>query len=132
MGKTLERPKRRRAEPRGTKAGRKLIAAFKHELDRMRRGEGGGLLTARTVEVPDEPGEYGPADILALRERIEVSQAIFARLVGASRILVSSWEQGKRTPNTMARRLLDEIKDNPERWAAMVRARKHEHAEGGE
>ncbi len=76
--------------------------------------------TVRTVEVP-EPREYRPADVVKLREELAVSQAVFARLVGVSKILVQSWEGGQRTPAPVARRLLDTIKADPGRWLSTIR-----------
>lgn len=77
--------------------------------------------TVRVIQSPDEPKEYGPAEVRRLRNTLNVSQPIFADLVGASTILVQSWEQGKRKPNRMACRLLEEIERDPSRWIAKLR-----------
>ena len=77
--------------------------------------------TVRTVEVPDDPGSYDAKAIRRTRDKIGVSQALFARLLGVSPILVSSWEQGARVPALWARRLLDEVNHDPRRWRGMVR-----------
>jgi DNA-binding transcriptional regulator YiaG len=77
--------------------------------------------TVRTIEIPDEPGAYGPAEIRHVREVLNISQPIFAGLLGASTFLVQGWEQGKRKPNRMARRLLDEVRNDPARWRAKLR-----------
>src|SRR5947208_3206302 len=69
-------------------------------------------MTVREVEIPD-PGEYGPAAVKALRGRMGVSVAVFARLVGVTPAQVEHWEQGRRTPAPMARRLLDRIAADP-------------------
>jgi DNA-binding transcriptional regulator YiaG len=74
----------------------------------------------RRVIVP-VPGEYGPDEIKLLREKLNVSQGDFAELLGISRILVQSWEQGVRTPSALARRLLDGINDDPAAWIAGLR-----------
>lgn len=50
-----------------------------------------------------------------------MSQAVFARLIGASAALVRAWERGGRRPSAMAGRLLDELARDPDRWAAMLR-----------
>ena len=78
------------------------------------------LFTARTIEIP-APSEYAARDIRALRDSLHVSQAIFAKLLGVSRILVQKWEAGDNTPSPMARRLMDTIKANPPAWLAAVR-----------
>jgi putative transcriptional regulator len=77
--------------------------------------------TVRTVEMPDEAALYGPSDVRAVRESLHVSQALFARMVGASPALVRAWEMGSRVPSPMARRLLDTIRRDPAPWRNMVR-----------
>jgi putative transcriptional regulator len=76
--------------------------------------------TVRTIQTTDEPKEYGPSDVRRLRDRLNISQPLFAELVGTSTILVQSWEQGKRKPNRMACRLLEEIERDPSHWLAKL------------
>jgi putative transcriptional regulator len=78
------------------------------------------MFTVRTIEVP-EPNLYRARQIRQLRELLGVSQAVFAKLLGVSPILVKSWERDTREPSPMARRLLDTIKADPSRWLATVR-----------
>lgn len=73
---------------------------------------------ARTRVVVPSPGEYTPQKIKILRERMNVSQGDFAELVGVSRVLVQSWEQGVRQPSPLARRMLDTISNDPAAWLA--------------
>lgn len=79
------------------------------------------MFTVRTIEVP-EPGVYRARQVRQLRERLGVSQAVFAHLLGVSVVLVKSWEGGARQPSPLARRLLDTIKSDPARWLQTVRA----------
>lgn len=72
-------------------------------------------LTVKTVEVTDPP-TFSAAAVHKLRDRLGLSQAIFAKLLGVSRKLVEAWEAGTRTPSPMARRLLDAISRNPSRY----------------
>jgi putative transcriptional regulator len=99
-------------------AGAKIIAALSGLADSLERGTEMG--TVRTVELPEEPGEYDSSAVRATRSKLKVSQAVFARLLGVSTILVRSWESGARVPSRLARRLLDEIRRDPARWAAMA------------
>ncbi|MFI5379737.1 MAG: helix-turn-helix domain-containing protein [Tepidisphaerales bacterium] len=70
------------------------------------------LFTVRTVEVPDPPS-YDAKSVRKLRDRFQVSQAVFARLLGVSAELVEHWEQGICMPRPVVRRLLEEISRNP-------------------
>jgi putative transcriptional regulator len=98
------------------------IMAGMRELERM-MDEGKSpeeLFTVRTVEVP-EPRVYRANQVRGLRGSLGVSQAVFARLLGVSVVLVKSWESGAREPSCMARRLLDTIKADPPRWLATLK-----------
>jgi putative transcriptional regulator len=104
-----------------TKAGRKILAGLEEIVDAL---ESGKRLTGRIYSGPvkvAEPGQYSPSDIFAIRQKLHVSQAVFAELLGISTVLAQSWEQGRRIPHATARRLLDEINRDPSRWARMVR-----------
>lgn len=106
---------------RRTEVGRKIVGALTELRDALR--DGGPLearFTVRTVELPD-PGRYDAAGVKRTRERVNASQAVFARMLGVSAVLVRSWEHGDRTPAPWARRLLDEVNRDPHRWAGMIR-----------
>ena len=98
------------------------IMAGMRELSRM-MDEGKTpeqMFTVKTIEVP-EPGMYRRRKVRELRESLGVSQAVFARLLGVSVVLVKSWEAGTREPSPLARGLLDTIRANPSGWLATVR-----------
>jgi putative transcriptional regulator len=69
-------------------------------------------LTMKTVEIPDPP-RFTANAVHKLRDRLGLSQALFAKLLGVSRKLVEAWEAGTRTPSPMACRLLDAIARRP-------------------
>ena len=92
-------------------AGRKLMAAL-DEIVHAERAGGAGL-TVREVEIP-EPREYCPRDVRALRGSLGISVALFGRLTGVTPAQVEHWEQGRRTPSPMARRLFDRIAADPQ------------------
>lgn len=77
----------------------------------------GARFTIRTVSLPDDPAPYSPADVRAVRASLRASQPVFAALVGVSPKLVQAWEQGGREPSRTVRRLLDDIRESPQRWA---------------
>ena len=59
-----------------------------------------------------------PAEIKAIRERMDVSQAEFAGLLGISKRTVQEWEQGRCKPTGAALKLLMVVRSHPE--AVMV------------
>jgi len=79
-------------------------------------------MTARRVDVVPPP-EFGDLDIQRVRERLGVSQTVFADLLGASPSTVRAWERGARQPSEMARRLLELAEREPEAFeTALVRS----------
>ncbi len=99
-----------------TPAGKSILRAL-HDLEDTL--EAGIPLDEKydihVISIP-APGNYGVKEVRSLRKKLGVSQAVFARLIGASTILVSKWEQGTRRPDGMTRRLLDDIRADPKRW----------------
>ena len=78
--------------------------------------------TVRTVSIP-EPAKYSPSAVKKLRAELGMSQAVFAELLGVSRVWVQAWERGVRRPSPLARRLMDTIRANPASWLATVWAK---------
>jgi putative transcriptional regulator len=116
-------PTRGRRSRRATAAGAEIVGALTELAEALERGEPeAARFTTKTVEVAD-PSRYDAAAVKATRLRIGASQSVFARLLGVSTVLVQSWEQGKRKPSRIARRLLDAIRANPQGWARMVQPR---------
>jgi putative transcriptional regulator len=71
-------------------------------------------LDLRAVEIPDRPKPMKPADIRELRESLNASQTLFARLLNVSSNAVESWEQGLREPRQATLKLLHIVRKNPE------------------
>ena len=92
----------------------------KRDKKKKRREEGsagsrsGGRLDLRSVEIPPRPKPMKPSDIRALREDLNASQALFARLLNVSSNAVESWEQGLREPRQATLKLLYVARKNPE------------------
>lgn len=104
-----------------SKLGKKLIAALEEVAGAIEKGEM-SRLTVRTVKLPADPTPYDADAVKRTRERLNVSQAVFARLLGISVVLAQGWEQGQRRPSKMACRLLDEVNAAPERWRQRLAA----------
>jgi putative transcriptional regulator len=114
--------KTRKSKKEGTSVGRKIISSLREAVELLERGERlEDHFTVRTVSMPDEPQLYNARAIQVTREKLRVSQAVFAHLIGVSPKLVQAWEQGQRKPSAMARRLFDQINEQPERWLAILR-----------
>ncbi|MEG3437872.1 DNA-binding transcriptional regulator [Pannus brasiliensis CCIBt3594] len=70
-----------------------------------------GVIDKQTMRHFDEScltpvREFTPEEIKALREREEVSQAVFARYLNVSKDAVSQWERGEKHPAGPALKLL--------------------------
>ena len=63
-------------------------------------------VTMRDVAAVPEPPEYSPSDIKDIRQHMGCSQPVFASVLSTSVDTIRSWEQGRRAPDTMGRRLL--------------------------
>lgn len=71
-------------------------------------------LDLRSVELPARPKPMKPADIRAVRESLNASQALFARLLNVSSNAVESWEQGIREPRQATLKLLHIARKSPD------------------
>ncbi|MGA2904079.1 MAG: helix-turn-helix domain-containing protein [Candidatus Korobacteraceae bacterium] len=71
-------------------------------------------LDLRSVELPAQPKPMKPGDIRALRESLNASQTLFARLLNVSSNAVESWEQGVRQPRQATLKLLHVARKNPD------------------
>jgi putative transcriptional regulator len=76
-------------------------------------GAAKNALDLRNAELPGRPKPMKPADIRALRENLNASQALLARLLNVSSNAVESWEQGIREPRQATLKLLHIAKKNP-------------------
>ena len=60
----------------------------------------------RTTVLPEPPRPMSRVEIHKLRDRLKISQAVFAKCLNVSTKLVQSWEGGIRRPDGAALRLL--------------------------
>jgi DNA-binding transcriptional regulator YiaG len=81
-----------------------------------------GSPTEKRDVIVAPPSEYDEGSIKRLRQEMGVSQSVFAELMGVSKMLAQSWEQGVRGASPLARRLLDVINQDPrgfvEKWSS--------------
>jgi putative transcriptional regulator len=101
--KTAKKAKRAR-KARSSIPGRRLRAALREVLADVT----GRKSLAVVATVP------AIVDVRAVRRRIGLSQAAFARRFGINPRTVQDWEQGRYRPDPMARALLTIIAREPE------------------
>ena len=82
-----------------------------------------GKMTLRThkVEINAAP-EVTPEELLALREKLHLSRAVFARYLRTNPRTVENWEQGRVHPNAQAClliRLVERYPDTVQRLATV-------------
>ena len=87
-----------------------LKQALSDALD-YERGKKTGLRVSR---LPPAPKPLSPAQIRAIRQSFNVSQAGFARIINVSVNAVESWEQGVRRPREATLKLLAVADKHPE------------------
>jgi len=81
----------------------------------IEHAEGKKLLTVHHVRVPEPPKPMTPVQIARLRrEKIGVSQAVFAKLLNSSVKTIHAWEQGRTMPSGCALRFLEIVDQHPE------------------
>ncbi len=106
--------------------GRKLIESLEQviafergefEPPRVRRLP----LSARQTAVA-KPPRYDAARIQAIRERLALSQRVFAEALNVSPATVRAWEQGVRVPDGPTLRLLEIAEEAPEVLTRKLRA----------
>ena len=77
------------------------------------RGERKLTLRTRAL-LPGPVKPIAAQDVVKIRQRLNVSQAVFASLLNVSRVTAISWEKGRRRPSGAALRLLELARRRPE------------------
>lgn len=65
------------------------------------------------AKVPTRITRYEIADVRAIREQLNVSQAEMAKALGTSIDTIKSWESKRRNPTGLAAKVLATIQANP-------------------
>ena len=63
---------------------------------------------------PSRVFEFKPVNIKKIRSDLDLSQPMFARMIGVSPKTLKNWEQGRRQPTGPAQALLKVVQDYPE------------------
>jgi putative transcriptional regulator len=100
---------------------RDLIAGLEGFCDSLKSGEKiEKKYTVRRVVLNLVPQPYTAKQVKGVRKLLNVSQGVFAQLLGVSIKTVQKWET-ETTPSDMACRFMDEICNNPEYWKQRLR-----------
>jgi putative transcriptional regulator len=89
-----------------------LVASVVAKANHVR---GERKLTLRTRALRPSPVKpLAAQDVVEIRQRLNVSQAVFASLLNVSKVTAISWEKGRRRPSGAALRLLELARRRPE------------------
>lgn len=77
--------------------------------------ERAGKLTLRKVRVQAKPvPALAPADVVAVRERLNLSRPVFAHYLRINPRTLENWEQGRAKPNAQAALLIRMVAEFPD------------------
>lgn len=88
-------------------------------FDQIRAGLEDGLsharggLTLRTTRLPSPAPTLSKTQVVRIRRRTGMSQAVFAQYLNVPKKTLQSWEQGARTPKAGEARLLQLVERAP-------------------
>lgn len=103
----------------------KLIEEGLTEAVAFERGELRARVTRRPITTREAdvipPPVYRAADVRRIRNRMRLSQPLFAKALNVSGVTVQAWEQGKRTPDGPSLRLLELASRTPSIFMALLR-----------
>ena len=94
--------------PRKTSAKKKPTTFGEDQIEGMKL-----VLAHQRSKVELEQVWPKPVDVKAIRKRVKMSQAEFARAYGISKRALQEWEQGGRQPDSAARAYLTVIAKEP-------------------
>lgn len=79
------------------------------------------VLTVRKVKLDLKPRPFEASEVRFIRDRLRVSQGVFAEFLGVSPSTVQDWEQGDCAPRGPACRVMEEMMRDPDRWHRRIR-----------
>lgn len=82
--------------------------------------EGKRTLRTHAVEVSPSP-RVTAKEVIALRERMNLSRAVFARYLRTNPRTVENWEQGRAKPNAQAALLIRMVQEYPDTVERLAR-----------
>ncbi|AFU19970.1 helix-turn-helix domain-containing protein [Actinobacillus suis] len=92
----------------------KLFDDLMEGLDAYEKHIQGKITLRTTVLEKPEPVELSPSEVKLIREKLNLSQAVFAHKLHTSVRTYQGWEQGKTKPNPQAVLLLRMVDKSPQ------------------
>lgn len=109
---------KKKSEPKKTKLGQGLLKGLREAVAFENKKLD---LRTTTVEIPDVPPEFNKSDVKDVREQLNVSQPIFAQILGVSDDTVKAWERGANKPSGSSARLIQIAKEDPMTFRQIIR-----------
>lgn len=97
-----------------------LVGSVKEVIAHL---EGKQTLRKTVIAVPDEPPAYTAEEVRKVRETLQLSQGLFAKVLNVSVNTVRKWEQDERHPSGPSARLLQIAQTHPEYLLKDLRAK---------
>lgn len=95
-------------------AKRNLFEELKQGLQDIQDHQGGKItLKTHQIETP-QPLEITPDEIISLRNRLNLSRAVFASFLRVNLRTLEKWEQGYSRPNEQATTLIKMVEQYPD------------------
>lgn len=90
-----------------------LFESLKASLNEaIEHAEGKKEVRTRKITIKSVP-TFTARDIKEIRKNVDMTQTLFAQLLGVSKKTVEAWEAGTNLPNGSAKRLLQLFAENP-------------------
>jgi putative transcriptional regulator len=103
------------------KVSKQIVGALRELRDALAiDGKVSEKLTCRNVKLNLRPTAYSAKLVKLTRQKLGLSQAVFAEFIGVSKNCVQAWEQGLNPVTGAPARLMDEIRQNPGYWRQRV------------
>ena len=77
-------------------------------------------LRSHNFEMPDDPQDFSSKQIKQIREKLNISQPVFAKCLGVSDYAVKAWERGGSKPSGAASRLLEIAMKHPKDFFQLI------------
>lgn len=106
-----------RKNKNGTKLGQGLLNGLKEAVDFENKKID---LRSTVAELPDRPPEFSKVQVKKVRETLNVSQPIFAKILGVSPGTVKAWELGSNSPQGSSARLIQMAQKDPNTFKGMI------------